>query len=123
MVVGANLRMMRTANKMSQTALGDQVGVTFQQIQKYERGDNRIGASRMWQLCQIFSCKPGDFFAGLTGKSVAKPVVSNTKRTELFKHPRGPAIAEAFLNIENIEFENQIIAMCRTLANQKSKTA
>ena len=63
--VGAQLRALRKTAGWSQTELAKQVGVTFQQIQKYERGANRIGASRLWQLCQVLCVQPGRFFDGV----------------------------------------------------------
>jgi len=51
--VGARLRQRRTLLGISQTALGDNVGLTFQQIQKYERGANRIGASRLFEFSNV----------------------------------------------------------------------
>lgn len=63
--VGAQLKALRKSAGMSQTELANQVGVTFQQIQKYERGSNRIGASRLWSFCRAFDVKPGRFFDGV----------------------------------------------------------
>lgn len=63
--VGKELKDLRKKAGMTQTMLAEQVGVTFQQIQKYERGANRIGASRLWAFCQVFSVKPDRFFQGL----------------------------------------------------------
>ena len=63
--VGAQLKILRKAAGYSQTDLANQVGVTFQQIQKYERGTNRIGASRLWGLCKVFDVVPGRFFEGV----------------------------------------------------------
>lgn len=63
--VGAQLKRMRKAAGYSQTELANQVGVTFQQIQKYERGTNRIGASRLWGFCKVFDVSPGRFFEGV----------------------------------------------------------
>jgi len=63
--VGAQLKMLRKSAGFSQTNLANQVGVTFQQIQKYERGANRIGASRLWEFCKIFNVEPGRFFEGV----------------------------------------------------------
>lgn len=122
LVVGSNLRMMRIALKMNQTVLGDQVGVTFQQIQKYEKGSNRIGASRMWQFCEILGCEPGDFFVGVpqNEKDSSQSIDGSNNRADLFQHPRGPAIAKAFLSLENPALEKQIIAMCRTLGTKKA---
>jgi transcriptional regulator with XRE-family HTH domain len=63
--VGAQLKVLRKAAGFSQTELANQVGVTFQQIQKYERGTNRIGASRLWGFCKVFDVSPGRFFDGV----------------------------------------------------------
>ena len=59
--VGARLRRRRTLLRMSQTTLGDAIGVTFQQVQKYERGANRISASRLFDLSRLFDV-PIQFF-------------------------------------------------------------
>jgi len=63
--VGAQLKILRKSAGFSQTGLANKVGVTFQQIQKYERGMNRIGASRLWEFCKIFDVIPGRFFEGV----------------------------------------------------------
>lgn len=63
--VGAQLKQLRKAADYSQTDLANKVGVTFQQIQKYERGTNRIGASRLWELCKVFDVAPSRFFDGV----------------------------------------------------------
>ncbi|MDA1088804.1 MAG: helix-turn-helix domain-containing protein [Proteobacteria bacterium] len=60
--VGARVRLRRTLLGLSQEKLGDAVGLTFQQIQKYERGANRIGASRLFQLCHILDVPVSFFF-------------------------------------------------------------
>ncbi len=61
-LVGARLREARTLAGMSQTVLGQAVGITFQQIQKYEKGLNRIGASRLMQFSTILNVTPSFFF-------------------------------------------------------------
>ena len=75
--VGAQLKLLRKTAKLSQTDLANKVGVTFQQIQKYERGTNRIGASRLWELCKVFDVVPGRFFEGVEAhlelKNAAQP--------------------------------------------------
>lgn len=63
--VGAQLKILRKSSGFSQTDLANKVGVTFQQIQKYERGTNRIGASRLWEFCKVFNVPPGRFFDGV----------------------------------------------------------
>ena len=62
--VGRRLRAARTLAGMSQTRLGQAVGLTFQQIQKYEKGVNRIGASRLQQFAALLNVPPSYFFEG-----------------------------------------------------------
>ena len=62
--VGARLRMRRTMLGMSQSRLGELLGVTFQQIQKYEKGSNRISASRLQHTARVLEVYPGYFFEG-----------------------------------------------------------
>lgn len=65
-VVGSNIRELRMARGMSQTSLGELLhGITFQQVQKYERGDNRISAARLWQLAKVFGIDVEMLFVGL----------------------------------------------------------
>ena len=69
--VGLRLREARTLKNWTQTELGERVGLSFQQIQKYENGANRIGASRLWHLSQILELPVSYFFEGLeSGKRV-----------------------------------------------------
>lgn len=63
--VGRRLRSLRRLNQLSQTALGRKVGVTFQQIQKYEGARNRVSASRLWHLARALDTTPAAFFAEL----------------------------------------------------------
>ena len=63
--VGSRVRMRRTLMGMTQHQLGDAVGLTFQQIQKYERGSNRIGSSRLFQLSQLLDADITYFFGDM----------------------------------------------------------
>ncbi|ALN71270.1 MULTISPECIES: helix-turn-helix domain-containing protein [unclassified Aureimonas] len=63
--VGARLRLRRTSVGMSQEKLGEHLGITFQQIQKYEKGTNRIGASRLQNISEVLSVPVAFFFDGL----------------------------------------------------------
>lgn len=63
--VGARLRERRVGLRISQTKLGETVGVTFQQIQKYENGANRIGASNLFKMARALGVEVGFFFEGL----------------------------------------------------------
>lgn len=60
--VGLKVATLRQARGMSQTGLADQLGVSFQQVQKYEKGANRISASRLYQMTEVFGCTVADLF-------------------------------------------------------------
>jgi len=60
--------MLRERKKMSQTALGEAIGVSFQQVQKYERGANRISASALFHIARTLGVSPADFFEGLSSQ-------------------------------------------------------
>ena len=64
--VGSRVRLRRTMIGMSQEKLGDAIGLTFQQVQKYERGTNRMGASRLYQVSCVLDVPVEFFFEGLT---------------------------------------------------------
>lgn len=72
--VGARLRQRRTLLGMSQTKLGDSVALTFQQIQKYERGSNRMGSSRLFEFAKVLDVPVSYFFDEMPAKTQsAKP--------------------------------------------------
>ena len=88
--VGARVRLRRTLLGMSQEKLGEAVGLTFQQIQKYERGTNRIGASRLHQFAQVLDVPVSFFFDDMpieiakTNQVLGRPVVGLSEEQEPF---------------------------------------
>src|SRR5467141_3988644 len=65
--VGSRIRWRRNMLDMNQTELGHRIGVTFQQVQKYEKGVNRVGASRLQQIADVMETTPNWFFEGAPG--------------------------------------------------------
>lgn len=63
--LGARLRHLRLARDMAQADLGKRLGVSFMQVQKYERGANRVSAARLFEIARIFDVPVGSFFDGL----------------------------------------------------------
>lgn len=115
--VGMRLRLLRLNHKMSQTELGDKVGVTFQQIQKYERGANRIGASRLWKLCEIFEAEPNFFFDGLAGDrdgAEPNPLAEDTWSKKLLSK-QNHRLMMTFDNIDDGETRAAVIKLCEAL--------
>lgn len=87
--VGSRVRMRRTLLGMSQEKLGDALALTFQQVQKYERGANRVGASRLFEISQILDVPVSFFFeemspevAALTPHSVLGPAADGSEEFE-----------------------------------------
>ncbi len=72
--VGRNLRTFRNMRGLSQTDIGDEIGVTFQQIQKYEKGTNSISSTRIPALCRILQIKPNQLFKGLLDEVDTAPL-------------------------------------------------
>ena len=77
--VGRRVREARLAKGMTQTDLGNALGVSFQQVQKYEKGTNRIGSSRLWDICTVLDVAVAYFFADLSrsGKNEPEPALSS----------------------------------------------
>jgi transcriptional regulator with XRE-family HTH domain len=67
--VGKRIRARRLELGLTQTQLGEKIGVTFQQLQKYEQGANRIGAGRLVRAAEALNLQVGDFFVGVSGDS------------------------------------------------------
>jgi len=75
--VGARIRNLRLRNKLSQTDLGRQVGVTFQQIQKYEKGTNRVSAGRLAELAKFFDLPVTAFYSEVAERGAKSPSRTN----------------------------------------------
>lgn len=70
--VGSRIRERRTLLGMSQSKLGDSIGLTFQQVQKYERGTNRVGSSRMYELARVLDVPVAYFFAEIAPDTASR---------------------------------------------------
>ncbi len=82
--VGQRLRLLRCASGVSQDKLGKAIGLTFQQVQKYESGDNRLSASRMWDICQVLGITPNDLFAAAPAAvAAASPAKIDSNKEEV----------------------------------------
>ncbi|QNL19847.1 helix-turn-helix transcriptional regulator [Hyphobacterium sp. CCMP332] len=118
--VGSRVRLRRQLMKMSQEKLGDELGVTFQQVQKYERGANRIGASRLFSLANVLDVPVNFFFDGLTG--VAATGVAETEQSpivyDFIQSPDGVALAEAFSRIKTPKVRRRVLELVRSLADE-----
>lgn len=78
--VGQRLRLRRTMAGMSQERLGEAIGVSFQMVQKYERGDCRVGASRLMKIANAMGVQVAFFFEGFSGTAPASMSVAEEKK-------------------------------------------
>jgi transcriptional regulator with XRE-family HTH domain len=123
--VGTRIRLRRQVLKMSQERLGEQLGVTFQQVQKYERGANRVGASRLWRLSQVLDVPIGFFFEGLTAEIEAGEFSDNDQMPivyDFINSSDGVALAKAVSQIKNKAVRRQILELARSLAKDSVET-
>lgn len=124
-LVGSRLKLRRTMVGMTQEKLGDQLGVTFQQIQKYEKGANRIGASRLQEISRILEVPVAYFFEdarGLTDAIVEPEYGVAENVAAKFEISRGPsseqqALSTAFNRIGDARIRRRIIDLVETLAD------
>lgn len=107
--VGARIRSRRKALELSQEQLAGAIGVTFQQVQKYERGFNRISASALYRAAQFLAVEPQWFFDDLPGKPVVDPVL------QLAGSPQGRALAEAWAAIASGTHRELVVKLARAL--------
>jgi transcriptional regulator with XRE-family HTH domain len=106
--VGSRLRMRRVMLGMSQEALGGALDLTFQQVQKYEKGTNRISASRLQHLSQILQVPVPFFFEGAPGGSDGT-AESPTYVSAFLATSDGLALAKAFMRIEDAKLRRLIV--------------
>jgi transcriptional regulator with XRE-family HTH domain len=96
--VGTRMRQRRALLGMSQTSLGNAVGLTFQQVQKYERGSNRISASRLVEFAKVLDVPVSFFFDELPAKAVAAGLQNRGKGAR-DEHERDPLIKRETLEL------------------------
>jgi len=113
--VGSRVRMRRIMLGMSQEKLGEGLGLTFQQIQKYEKGTNRIGASRLQQICDILRIPVSFLFEGVPGGAInadgmIEPA-SPAYVADFLATTEGLALIRAFTSIPNIKLRRAIVDM------------
>lgn len=120
--VGSRVRMRRMMLSMSQEKLGDALGLTFQQVQKYEKGTNRIGASRLQQISNILQVPVSFFFEGAPdGANEASgfgEAPSPTFVSDFLATSDGLALTRAFQRIEDAKLRRKIVDLVEQIAGE-----
>jgi transcriptional regulator with XRE-family HTH domain len=120
--VGSRIRMRRQLVSMSQEKLGELLGITFQQVQKYEKGTNRISASRLFYTAKILGVPVQSFFEDLPGiegeSGFNEPNEQNSVMSSLM-NTEGIQLAKAFRDADNATKRKLIATLARCIVDMK----
>jgi transcriptional regulator with XRE-family HTH domain len=123
--VGTKLRLRRMKLRMSQSTLAEALGLTFQQVQKYEKGANRIGAGRLHQIAQILQVPVESFFEGLPherGQRRAPIDVPSVQYvSDYLATVDGLQLTKAFMQIPNAKLRRSIVNLVEQLADSQDQ--
>jgi transcriptional regulator with XRE-family HTH domain len=124
--VGSRVRMRRMMLSMSQEKLGDALGLTFQQVQKYEKGTNRIGASRLQQIAHILQVPVSFFFEGAPQSSTGHAVGSGMSEapspsyvSDFLATSDGLSLTKSFMRIKNAKLRRRIVDLVEQIAGEE----
>lgn len=119
--LGQRVRTRRLEIGMSQEKLAEILGVTFQQVQKYEKGVNRIAASRLFAISQALDLSAARFFEGLSptqGEGVAE--ASGDYVHDVLATPEGMQLIALFASIQNVRLRRRVVDLVRVLAEEEA---
>ena len=114
--------MRRVLLGMSQERLGDRLGLTFQQVQKYEKGANRIGASRLWELSKILDVPIGFFYENAVDPDGFEDGGAQDYVTEFAYSGEGLNVIKSFARITNPEVRRSILNLIRAIAGEEERS-
>lgn len=120
--VGSRIRLRRTMLGMSQERLGESLGITFQQVQKYEKGTNRVGASRLQNIAGILNVPAAFFFEDAPGEGNADSdglaESSTSYVVDFLSSSEGLQLNRSFVKISDSRVRRRIVDLVRALANE-----
>lgn len=121
--VGARIRLRRNMLGVSQEKLAEGLGITFQQVQKYEKGTNRVGASRLQSIAAILEAPISFFFEEGPGPVLQSEGWVADSPTQLMMSKECVALARAFVAIEDKRVQQKVLSLVRALSAEKSEPA
>ncbi len=123
--VGARVRFRRTMMGTSQEKLGEALGVTFQQVQKYEKGTNRVGASRLQRIAEVLQVPVSFFFEGYQGDEAPAGVrePDNEFVNDYPVSAESIQLNRAFGRIQDPKVRRRILELVRSLADSEPETS
>ena len=120
--VGSRVRLRRTMLGFSQEKLGENLGITFQQVQKYEKGANRIGASRLQQIAAVLKTPVAFFFEDLPGEANFggfSESESTNYIVNFLSSSEGLQLNQSFVKIKDPQVRKKIVDLVRSLADDE----
>ena len=119
--VGHRIRIERLSRGLSQTALANQLGVTFQQVQKYEKGVNRVGAGRLTKIAEVLGVPVGSFFSGkeLLVDGQAKDGAGEASPLKLLTVSGAFRLLRAYAEIEDTNLRRSIVDLFEQITSQR----
>lgn len=123
--VGSRIRVRRLMLGLSQEKLASGLGLTFQQVQKYEKGTNRVGASRLQHIAGILNIPISYFFAEGDNSLLAKPTVVGDVDaiTAFLSSQQGMDLNKAFVKLENPKIRQRVVQLVATIARNEEGPA
>jgi transcriptional regulator with XRE-family HTH domain len=122
--VGNRVRMRRMIVGMSQDKLGEALGITFQQVQKYEKGTNRIGASRLQQISSVLGVPVAFFFNGaphVSSHGVVASEVAPNYMADFLSTSEGVQLTNAFMRVTDPRVRRRFISLVKAMADDESE--
>jgi transcriptional regulator with XRE-family HTH domain len=117
--VGARMRLRRIQLGLSQGALASKIGVSFQAVQKYESGDIRISASRLYDVAQVLEVSPAFFFEGYPDGLVAKNIASEVSPVnETFDRREVMSLIRGYYGIRDPQLQADVLRLISKLGNR-----
>ena len=125
--VGARVRMRRMLAGVSQERLGEGLGLTFQQVQKYEKGSNRISASRLQQIAKMLDVPVSFFFDGAPTGDMPQGGFSDAASTayvaDFLATTEGVQLTKAFVRIKSARIRRKIVDLVESLGEEDAGNA
>lgn len=123
--VGSRVRMRRMMISMSQEKLGERLGITFQQVQKYEKGTNRIGASRLQQIASILGVPVSLFFEGAPDSQATAAGFADSGNpayvSDFLATAEGLALSKAFMKVSDPKLRRRIVDLVEAMVADTDK--
>ncbi len=119
--VGHRIRIERLSRGLSQTALATQLGVTFQQVQKYEKGVNRVGAGRLTKIAEVLGVAVGSFFSGkeMLVDGDAKGGAGKSSPLKLLTVSGAFRLLRAYADIEDTNLRRSIVDLVEQIGSKR----